>query len=99
MKEFLFHLDALAEFKAEVAWYEERQAGAGGGIADETLRIIELACLFPRIGSPEEAGVRSLVTKRFPFLVYYESVRDKLWIWAVMRAAREPGYCKSRRRK
>lgn len=71
----------------------------GAAFADETLRIIELACLFPRIGSPEEAGVRSLVTKRFPFLVYYESVRDKLWIWAVMRAAREPGYCKSRRRK
>ncbi len=36
------------------------------------------------------------MTKRFPFLIYYEVLEDKLWIWAVMHAAREPGYWKSR---
>ena len=96
--EFVFHPEALAEFKAEVAFYEERQPGLGAAFAEETLRTIGLACLFPRIGTPEEAGVRSLVTKRFPFLIYYEAVGDKLWIWAVMHAAREPGYWRSRQR-
>jgi toxin ParE1/3/4 len=94
--EFAFHPDALAEFKAEIAYYEDRQVGLGVAFADEILRTVELFCLFPRIGSPEEAGVRSLVIKRFPFLIYYEVLENKLWIWAVMHAAREPGYWKSR---
>jgi toxin ParE1/3/4 len=95
--EFVFHPDALTEFKAEIAYYEGKQAGLGVAFAEETLRIIELVCLFPRIGSPEEAGVRSVITKRFPFLIYYEVLENKLWIWAVMHAAREPGYWRSRR--
>jgi len=95
--DFVFHPDALAEFKAEVAYYEGKQAGLGMAFAGEIFRIIELARLFPRIGTPEEAGVRSLVAKRFPFLIYYEIMDDKLWIWAVMHGARETGYWKSRR--
>ena len=94
--DFVFHPEALAEFKAEVAYYEGKQAGLGMAFTDEIFRSIELARLFPRIGTPEEAGVRSLVAKRFPFLIYYENMDDKLWIWAVMHGAREPGYWKSR---
>jgi hypothetical protein len=69
----------------------------GAAFADEVLRMIELARLFPRLGTPEEGGIRSLNTRRFPFLIYYEVIADTLWIWAVMHAAREPGYWKSRR--
>ena len=94
--EFVFHPDALAEFKEEIVYYEGKQVGLGLAFAEETLRMVELLCLFPRIGSPEEAGVRSVATKRFPFLIYYEVLQDKLWIWAVMHAARKPGYWKSR---
>jgi plasmid stabilization system protein ParE len=71
----------------------------GVAFADEILRTAELLCLFPRIGSPEEADVRSIVTKRFPFLIYYEVLEDKLWVWAVMHAAREPGCWKSRQQR
>ncbi len=53
--EFVFHPDALAEFKAEIAYYEGKQAGLGAAFAEETLRTIELVCLFPRIGSPERS--------------------------------------------
>ncbi|MGD0059647.1 MAG: type II toxin-antitoxin system RelE/ParE family toxin [Verrucomicrobiia bacterium] len=94
--EFVFHPQALAEFKAEIVWYETKQDGLGAAFADDVLRTIDLLCLFPRIGSPEEAGVRTMMTKRFPFLIYYEVQEHKLWIWAVMHASREPGYWKSR---
>ena len=29
-------------------------------------------------------------------VIYYERVNDRLWIWAVMHASREPGYWKTR---
>jgi hypothetical protein len=95
--EYVFHLEALVEFKAEVAYYEDMQSGLGLAFADEVLRMVSLACLFPALGAPEESGVRSLVTKRFPFLIFYEVMDNKLWIWAVMHAARRPGYWKSRK--
>ncbi len=95
--EFEFHPDALAEFKAETTYYEAIESGLGREFADEILRVIELARLFPNIGSPEEGNVRSLLAKRFPFLIYYEIMGTKLWIWAVMHAARERGYWKSRK--
>ncbi|MBM3861616.1 MAG: type II toxin-antitoxin system RelE/ParE family toxin [Verrucomicrobia bacterium] len=94
--ELAFHPEALTEFKAEIVYYEEKQPGLGVAFADEILRTIELARLFPRLGSPEEDNVRSLITKRFPFVIYYEVMQEKLWVWAVMHAAREPGYWKKR---
>ena len=63
--ELAFHSDALAEFKAEVSYYEAIQPSLGLAFADEVFRMIDLARLFPRMGSPEEAEVRSLLTKRF----------------------------------
>lgn len=96
--EVRFHHEALAEFKAEVEYYETRQAGLGADFAAEVFSMIDLARLFPRMGTPEKAGVRSLVTKRFPFLIYYEVVGSRLWVWAVMHAARAPGYWKARRK-
>lgn len=95
--EFRFHPDALIELKAEVVYYEAARPGLGGDFADSVFKVIELACLFPDMGTPEGNGVRSLVTKRFPFVIFYEVYRDHVWIWAVMHGAREPGYWRTRR--
>ena len=96
MRDLAFHPAALAEFKAEVAYYEALEPGLGGAFASEVFRIIDLARLFPRMGTPEEGEVRSLITKRFPFVIYYELIGESLWIWAVMHAARAPGSWKKR---
>ena len=96
--EIVFHPEALDEFKAETAFYEGIQSGLGAAFADEVLRMIELARLFPRLGTPEEDGVRSLITKRFPFLIYYEIVADQIRVRAVLDCQRDPKWIRSRLR-
>jgi len=59
--------------------------------------VIDLVCEFPDMGAPEGDGARSLIAKRFPFVIYYEVLRDVVFVWAVMHAAREPGYWRARR--
>jgi hypothetical protein len=49
------------------------------------------------MGAPAGDGVRFLLTKRFPFLIYYEPLRDLIFVWAVMYGTREPGYWRERR--
>ena len=68
--ELAFHPEALVEFKSAIVDYEQKQAGLGTAFADEVMRIIGLARVFPRMGAPEKAAVRSLITKRFPFVIY-----------------------------
>ena len=97
MRDFTFHPEALVEFKAEVAYYEAITPGLGADFSERVFTIVDLARQFPAMGAPEGDGVRSLLTQRFPFVIYYEEVRATVFVWAVMHAAREPGYWHTRR--
>ncbi len=97
MSDFTFHPEALAEFKAEVAYYENITPGLGADFSERVFTVIDLVCEFPDMGAPEGDGARSLIAKRFPFVIYYEVLRDVVFVWAVMHAAREPGYWRARR--
>lgn len=97
MTDFTFHPAALEELKAEVAYYEAITPGLGADFSERIFAAIDLACQFPDLGAPEGNGLRSLIAKRFPFIIYYEVLRDVVFVWAVMHAAREPGYWHTRR--
>ena len=89
--EFVFHPDALAEFKAEIAYYEGSKPGWEPPLLKRRCESSNWCACFHESDPRKRPVVRSVMTKRFPFLIYYEVLEDKLWIWAVMHAAREPG--------
>ena len=97
MKSHAFHPEARAEFRAEIRFYETQRPGHGWRFNDEVAAVVRHACAFPESGSPAGGGVRKLVTARFPFLIYYELIHDRVVIWAVMHGARRPGYWRRRR--
>lgn len=99
MRDYTFHPSALEEFKAEVIRYQGLAPGLGADFSETVFAAIDLACQFPEMGAPSEDGVRFLLTKRFPFLIYYEPMRDLIFVWAVMYGTREPGYWRERRKE
>jgi len=98
MRDYTFHPRALEEFKAEVIRYESLAKGLGEDFSESVFTAIDLACRFPEMGAPAGDGIRFLLTKRFPFLIYYELLRDLIFVWAVMYGTREPGYWRERRK-
>ena len=98
MKSHAFHPEARAEFRAEIRFYEAQRPGYGRRFNDEVIAVVRHACAFPESGSPAGEGVRKLVTARFPFVIFYELIHDRIVIWAVMHGARRPGYWRHRRK-
>ncbi len=80
MRDFTFHPEALIEFKAEVAYDEAITRGLGADFSERVFTIIDLACQFPALGASEGDGVRSLLTPRFPFVIYYEELREAVFV-------------------
>lgn len=97
MKSHAFHPAARAEFEADIRFYAIERSGWGQRFTDAVLCAVHQACTFPGSGSEYRDGIRMLVTKDFPFVIFYELVDETIVIWAVMHGARRPDYWKSRR--
>lgn len=97
MKPVVFLTEAAAELDDAAAWYERRQQGLGSRF----LRYVEDA--LSRIQERPRSGIRHqhtsfrfLLTKRFPYVIYYLEQDDVILIAAVAHAARQPDYWKDR---
>ena len=52
----------------------------------------------PEVGSRYKATeYRFLLVRRFPYVLYYLDLPERIWIAAVAHARRRPGYWRSRR--
>jgi plasmid stabilization system protein ParE len=95
-------LQLIVEPKAEsdifegYLWYEERQHELGSRFLEEIEatfnRIVDNPGLYEEI----EVGIRRSVTHTFPWLVFYTSDEQAVYILAVIFAAQDPAYIASR---
>ena len=94
MKPVVFAPSARAEFEAAAEWYESQAPGLGERFVhcvDEVLRRIEESpSSFPRWDF--DTRFQRVVTRRFPYLVFYRELADRTEIVAIAHGAREPGY-------
>jgi plasmid stabilization system protein ParE len=94
MKPIVFAPDARAEFEAAVEWYETQAPGLGErfvGHVDEALQLIgETPAGCPKWDVDQR--FRRAVVQRFPYLVFYRDLADRIEVVAVAHGAREPGY-------
>jgi toxin ParE1/3/4 len=99
MKPIVFAPDAHAEFEAAVEWYEAKAAGLGErfvSYVDEVLQLVEeTPGGFPIWNV--DPRFRRAVVERFPYLVFYRDLADRIEVVAVAHGAREPGYWLKRR--
>jgi toxin ParE1/3/4 len=76
---------------AEIGDYiRERDPRAATRVRAAILESLHRLVLFPHIGRRQNVeGVRKLVTRRYPYLVYYTARADEVVILAVRHPARE----------
>ncbi|MSU23350.1 MAG: type II toxin-antitoxin system RelE/ParE family toxin [Opitutus sp.] len=97
MKSPAFHAEAPTELEAEIRFYEMQRSGFGPRFHAAVMSAVSRAGQFPESGVAERDGVRKQLIHKFPFLDYHELLNDRIVIWAVMQAARKPGYWRHRR--
>ena len=100
MARFAFHPDALLEYADATNYY---LGAASPAIAEQFVAAVESAVAIvvadpARCPIVEQPGIRRLVFRRFPYVLYYrwEAEREFVSIFAVMHCSRDPGYWKKR---
>lgn len=96
MKPLIIEEAAELELVGSIAFYEERKTGLGldfGAAARQALKTIAAA---PERWPTGKHGTRRYVMSRFPFVIHYFDMPDKLWIVAFAHAKRKPGYWANR---
>ena len=82
--------EAEADITDAVLWYEERAQGLGLELLQEvaiaTRRAVETPLLFPLLRRQPE--VRRVLTRRFPYRLFFIVRDDAVIVFAVMHAAR-----------
>ena len=89
------HPEADAEVAAQIDFYNRREAGLGERFYRHVLSCLEWiadnATLPRRRGNYYRVNLRA-----FPFCVIYVVKGDLVWVLAVARGSRQPGYWKTR---
>lgn len=88
---------ALAEAEEAIRWYGAKEPQLGADFAQALEEVFSAIRSNPkRYGvlpeSKARVPVRAGLTRRFPYLVIYFVVDDKVRIVAVMHASRRPDY-------
>ncbi len=97
MKPFRYHPAARDELRAAARLAETERPGRGASLQLEVLnverRIRRLPRSAPRWPRPTRSTeVRNARVKRFPFLIIYALLGDRLVVIAVAHTSRKPGY-------
>ena len=88
--------EAEVELQEIVAHYEGKIRGLGLDFEAEIERSLRIISDFPECCPLREDGTRRYLTHRFPYLVIYTYLNDRVWIIAFAHCKRRPGYWEGR---
>lgn len=87
-----YHPAAEDEYHAAIRDYSGISRELGLSFVREIERAVEKARQFPESQKRITGNVRRVLTQRFSYSVVYEVLENKVLIWAIAHASREPGY-------
>jgi plasmid stabilization system protein ParE len=91
-----FHPEAITEARAARQWYANRSVSAADAFMAELDTAVERICTSPLICPVYLHGTRRYLFKRFPYLVVFREINERIQIIAVAHGRRRPGYWKRR---
>jgi plasmid stabilization system protein ParE len=86
-----FRRIARQEFDEAVAWYETELAGLGLEFKVAVDKKLGLIARQPALFRKIRGSIRRAVLKRFPYTIHFLEEPDRIVVFAVFHAARDPG--------
>ena len=86
----IFRPHAVEDVIEAAAWYEAHAPGLGEQLIDEILTATHCAQENPELFAivRREGNVRRVLTKRFPYRIFFSVVGETLYVHAVLHGAR-----------
>jgi plasmid stabilization system protein ParE len=91
------HPDAAQEANDAVDYYDGLRSGLGDDFRVELEAALARIQQNPQLYPVARASIRVCPLHRFPYVVYYEELSDRIWVAAVGHQSRRPGYWARRR--
>lgn len=85
-----FRLEAVNEVDATYLWYDEQRAGLGEEFLAALLDQLEQIQANPEGWASVYRKVRACPTRRFPYVIYYRILSDRINVVAVQHGHRNP---------
>jgi toxin ParE1/3/4 len=81
--------NAEADLREAHAWYESQRAGLGDGLLDEICRAVRLLETDPERLPFYYRDFRRLLTRRFPYKLFYRVEGDCVIVFRILHAKRK----------
>ena len=92
----IFIEKAKLEFEDHVLYYELENSELGDLLKNEIKRILNILIKYPKIGSNEKYGLKSLLLHKFPLKLIYSIENANILILAIAHQQRDPEYWTNR---
>ena len=90
--------DAAEDLESGAQFYESCATGVGDYFLDSILSDLDSLVLFAGI-HPVHFQFHRMLSKRFPFGIYYEVEEDVVYVYAILDLRRDPLWIQKRLRK
>lgn len=87
--------DAAGDLESGAQFYESCEAGVGDYFLDSILSDLDSLILFAGV-HPIHFGFQRMLSKRFPFGIYYEVEQDVAYVYAILDLRRDPLWIQKR---
>ncbi len=96
MTSITFLHEAEIELWDAVSYYEDNAQGLGLDFEKEVERSVQAISESPERWPLRSDGTRRYLTQRFPYLIVYTYIKERIWIIALAHCKRQPEYWQDR---
>lgn len=91
-----FHHEVPGELRSAHDWYEQSRSGHGDDFAAAVDRVFEAISANPEVYGIAHLDIREGLLARFPYVVYYRVLRNRIRVVAVCHTSRDPSVWQTR---
>lgn len=89
-RELFIRPEAEQDVKDAFAWYERQREGLGSRFLISIEAALDSIHRNPLGYAEVHSGIRRILAKRFPYGIFYFVESDRLVVFAILHAARDP---------